>query len=103
MKVAKIISILGHPMFMPLMAVFLLLQFNPYINQNISPSENSFGTISFTIILPLLTAFTLKQFKLISSIYMQSKEERIWPFSYSFMVYFIFEILTNLICQILFT
>lgn len=100
MKVAKVISILGHPMFMPLMAVYLLLQFNPYINQNISLSLQKivFGTIAlFTIILPLLTAFILKQFNLISSIYMQSKEERIWPFSLTLLwYYFCFEILIKL-------
>ena len=36
MKLANIISIIGHPMFMPLYAIIILFQFNPYVSQSLN-------------------------------------------------------------------
>ncbi|MGC6470320.1 MAG: hypothetical protein ACON4E_03510 [Flavobacteriales bacterium] len=92
MKLAQLISIIGHPLFMPSYAFGLLISFNPYINMMISDSTKKILFIVlflFTIVLPVLTAVTMKQFKLIDSIFMRNAEERKWPFTFTLIWYYI--------------
>ena len=97
MRLAKFLSVIGHPMFMPLYAMFILFQFNPYVNQLINVEFQNFiyAVIAlFTIVLPILTALVLKQFKLINSLYMKNAEERKLPFALTIIWYYLcFEIL----------
>lgn len=100
MKAANIISIIGHPMFMPLYAMIILFQFNPYVQQSISHELQNVVFIIlviFTIIFPVLTAFILKKLKVIDDLYMKKAEQRKWPFTLTVLWYYLcFEILLKL-------
>ena len=100
MRFAQFISVLGHPLFMPVYAMVLIFEFNPYIDLQV---PNSIQVIVltilsvFTILLPLITAIILQKLAVVQSIYMKTAEERKWPFLLSVLWYFLgFEILTNL-------
>ena len=100
MRFAQFISVLGHPLFMPVYAMVLIFEFNPYIDLRV---PNSIQVIVltilsvFTILLPLITAIILQKLAVVQSIYMKTAEERKWPFLLSVLWYFLgFEILTNL-------
>ena len=100
MRLAKFISIVGHPLFMPVYAMVLIFEFNPYINLQV---RNSIQVIVlsilsiFTIFLPLISAIFLKKFGVIKSIYMKTAEERKWPFLLSVLWYYIaFTLLTTI-------
>ena len=100
MRFAQFISIFGHPLFMPVYAMLLIFEFNPYINLQIPKSVQVIVlTILsiFTILLPLLTAIILHKLGLVKSIYMKTAEERKWPFLLSVLWYYLgFELLTNI-------
>jgi hypothetical protein len=87
-------------MFMPLYAIIILINFNPYINQSVSiPLQKIIYSIVFvfTILLPLLTALALKRLKIVESIYMRKTQERRWPFALTILWYYLcFEILLKL-------
>ena len=100
MRLAKFISIVGHPLFMPVYAMVLIFEFNPYINLQV-PNSIQVIVLSilsiFTIFLPLITAIFLKKFGVIKSIYMKTAEERKWPFLLSVLWYYIgFILLTTI-------
>ena len=99
MRFAQIISIFGHPLFMPVYAMLLIFEFNPYIDLQI-PKNVQIIVLSilsiFTILLPLLTAIILHKLGVVKSIYMKTAEERKWPFLLSVLWYYLgFELLTN--------
>ena len=82
MRFAQVISVLGHPLFMPLYAFGLLIYTNPYINMMITETSKYFTLgilLVFTIILPILTSVLFKLFGLIDSLYMKTAKERRWP------------------------
>jgi len=100
MRFAQFISIFGHPLFMPVYAMLLIFEFNPYIDLQI-PKNVQIIVLSilsiFTILLPLLTAIILHKLGVVKSIYMKTAEERKWPFLLSVFWYYLgFELLTNL-------
>lgn len=99
MRFAQFISIFGHPLFMPVYAMLLIFEFNPYIDLQI-PKNVQIIVLSilsiFTILLPLLTAIILHKLGVVKSIYMKTAEERKWPFLLSVLWYYLgFELLTN--------
>ena len=80
MSLEKIVSILFHPVFVPIITVFLVVQ----IYSNIIILENQagiilIGTCVFSLILPLLSVFILLLTKKIDSLEMPKKEERFLP------------------------
>ena len=81
MKLSKFISILLHPMFMPLLALYLTLKSIPSIGFAISPYLNYiYGIIiCSTILLPLMTIFFLIQKGKVSSLEMSNHKERSMP------------------------
>ena len=99
-RLAQVISILGHPLFMPLYAFSLLIYTNPYINIMVPKASKYFTfliLVVFTIILPILTAFVFKLFGLIDSLFMKTAEERRWPFLLTLIWYYIgFQLLTKI-------
>ena len=100
MQFAQFISIVGHPLFMPLYAMILIFEFNPYIDlqvaNNVQVIVLSLLSI-FTILLPLITAIFLNKLGIVKNIYMKTAEERKWPFLLSILWYYLgFELLTNL-------
>ena len=95
MRLAQVISVLGHPLFMPLYAFGLLIYANPYINMMVPEASKYFtlGIAVFTIILPILTAVVFKLFGLIDSLFIKLPKKKvafstnlfgiIWAFNYS--------------------
>ena len=81
MKLSKFISIILHPIFMPLLALYLTLQSIPSIGFVISPYLNYiYGVvIGCTILLPLSTIFFLIQKGKVSSLEMSDHKERSLP------------------------
>ncbi|MBC8464663.1 MAG: hypothetical protein H8D62_03195 [Bacteroidetes bacterium] len=100
MRLAQIISVIGHPLFMPLYAVGLMFRFNPYLSLQVPDviQRLVFGVlIIFTLLLPSVTAFGLKKLGVIKSVYMRTAEERKWPFLFTLLWYYLgFELLTEL-------
>ena len=100
MRFAQFISVVGHPLFMPVYAMVLIFEFNPYIDLQIPKSIQVIVlTILsvFTILLPLITAIVLQKLGIVKSIYMKTTEERKWPFLLSVLWYYLgFELLTNI-------
>ena len=91
MRFAQVISVLGHPLFMPLYAFGLLIYTNPYINMMITETSKYFTLgilLVFTIILPILTSVLFKLFGLIDSLYMKTAKERRWPFLLTLIWYY---------------
>ena len=100
MRFAQFISVVGHPLFMPVYAMVLIFEFNPYIDLQV---PNSIQVIVltilsvFTILLPLITAIILQKLGVVKSIYMKTAQERKWPFLLSVLWYYLgFELLTNI-------
>ena len=81
LKIARIISYLFHPLFIPLYMILLLMNTNNYYSLLI-PLKGKFllTAILFltTIILPFFSGFLLYRIKLIRSISPESREERIF-------------------------
>ena len=91
MRLAQVISILGHPIFMPLYAFGLLIYTNPYINMMVSTGSRYFIItilVVFTITLPVITALLFKLFGLIDSVFMKTTKERMWPFIITLILYY---------------
>tara|TARA_B100000513_G_C11881598_1_gene179462 strand:+ start:459 stop:1064 length:606 start_codon:yes stop_codon:yes gene_type:complete len=91
MRFAQVISVLGHPLFMPLYAFGLLIYTNPYINMMITETSKYFTLgilLVFTIILPILTSVLFKLFGLIDSLYMKTTKERRLPFLLTLIWYY---------------
>lgn len=100
MRLAQVISMLGHPMFMPSYAFSLLIYANPYIKMMV-PEVSKYYTfgilIVFTIILPILSAVVFKLFGLVDNLFMKTTEERRWPFLLTLIWYYMgFQLLTKL-------
>ena len=99
MRLAQFISIIGHPLFMPIYTMVLIFEFNPYIDLQLPKSIQVIVLIIlsvFTILLPIITAIILQKLGVVKSIYMKTAEERKWPFLLSVLWYYLgFELLTN--------
>ena len=90
MKFSKIISFVFHPVLMPTYAFVLVLNFVPgvsvtYPMQKIQLFKLIFG---FTFLLPILSIIILKKMKLVSSYYMENKEERRFPLLIAIVCYY---------------
>ena len=100
MRFAQFISVVGHPLFMPVYAMILIFEINPFIDLQVPKRIQAIilTILSvFTILLPLITAIFLQKLGVVKSIYMRTVEERKWPFLLSVLWYYLgFEVLTNL-------
>ena len=90
MKFSKIISFVFHPVLMPTYAFVLVLNLVPgvsvtYPMQKIQLFKLIFG---FTFLLPILSIIILKKMKLVSSYYMENKEERRFPLLIAIVCYY---------------
>lgn len=81
-KLAKVLSYIFHPLLLPTYILILLLNHSSFI----SPSLPAFykttlvGVVFFTTVLsPLFLSWMFYRLKIISSIYMTTREERIYP------------------------
>jgi hypothetical protein len=80
---AKILSVVCHPLLMLTYMLGLLLIVNPYLFGVSNASEGKIlmiRTFATTFILPAFAIFIMHRLKLISSLQMTDKQERIGPF-----------------------
>ena len=100
MRLAQLISIIAHPLFMPIYTVLLIFNFNPYVKVQVPDNLQKLVLLVLivcTIVLPLITAFVMQRFGLINSLFMKTAEERKWPFLFSILWFYLgFEVLTKL-------
>ena len=80
-RIAKVISYIFHPLFIPSYAILILLNTNNHLSFMI-PFKGKLMLVGVvmltTVILPILTSFMLKRMKIIHSLLPQTKEERIY-------------------------
>jgi hypothetical protein len=99
---AKVVSYLFHPLFMPLLAMVLAFNSPSSLNHFTHP-EVKWGTYKLmfllTIAMPLLSMLILKQSRMITSLEMRTREERIVPFLvqlfYFLLTYFLIKHFTT--------
>ena len=92
MKLSKVISFFFHPIFMPTYAIFLLFAFSPLFSDFMSMSQKIQivqMTIIFTLLLPIFSVLILKKFNVVTSIYMEKREERRWPLLFTIIWYYL--------------
>ena len=88
MKISVIFSILLHPVFMPTIVLFVLLNEVEFFNILFSGIKNLLYSIViiFTFVLPLIISFLLLKLKRIKSLKMETKEERNSPLFYTILI-----------------
>ena len=92
MKLSKVISFFSHPIFMPTYAIFLLFAFSPLFSDSMSMYQKIQIVplvIIFTLLLPIFSVLTLKEFNIVTSIYMENREERRWPLLFTIIWYYL--------------
>ena len=92
MKLSKVISFFFHPIFMPTYTIFLLFAFSPLFSDFMSMSQKIQIVqlvIIFTLLLPIFSVLTLKKFNVVTSIYMENREERRWPLLFTIIWYYL--------------
>lgn len=87
---ALFFSAVGHPLFMPVFSLIILFSLNTYINQ-VLPLKFQLMVLGLllvnTCILPLVFIVVMAKNKLISSVYLNQKNERVLPFLMAFVFY----------------
>lgn len=81
-KIARVISYFFHPLMIPLYILLFLLNVNTFFSPGLDFSFKLIllGVICLTTILfPLLIIFLLYKKKLVRSLFLESREERIYP------------------------
>ena len=89
---ANFISIIFHPLFIPLYVLLVLLFSNAYFAVILNRSFKIFlffFTVTAGVILPLLSATLFKKFGMISSLRMPNRKERVLPFLITSIYYII--------------
>ncbi|MCB0428909.1 MAG: hypothetical protein KDD54_02260 [Flavobacteriales bacterium] len=90
-RIAKIISYLFHPVFMPLLASYILLHTHTYVAFSILPKGKLviYAILMLcTVMLPIITALVLLRNGMIETLHMETKEERRLPFLATAIYYF---------------
>ncbi len=81
-KLSRVISYVFHPLLMPSYILLLLLNLNTLLSLSLPPAYkiSLVGVVFLTTVLfPLLLTWIFYRLKIISSLFMNSKEERIYP------------------------
>ena len=88
MKISKILSYILHPIFMPLIVIWILLNYVEYFQLVFSNYTKPLYIIIavFTLILPLISSVLFVIFKKVESLEMRTKEERNGPVFVSIMI-----------------
>ena len=80
---ASVISVLFHPVFVPIYVIGFLLFVQPYLTYDIAPKAKILvflqGFINFTFF-PIISILLLKKLGLIKSFYLKEQRDRIIPF-----------------------
>ena len=88
--VAKFLSVLLHPLFMPLYLVMLIFQIDPHVAFFLAPEHRwiIFGMVALmTIAFPLTSTVLLLRTGIISSLQMPERGERIPPYLLTLIYY----------------
>ena len=88
MKISKILSYILHPIFMPLIVIWISLNYVEYFQLVFSNYTKPLYIIIavFTLILPLISSLLFLIFKKVESLEMRTKEERNGPIFVSIMI-----------------
>lgn len=89
--VAKIISYLFHPIFIPVYVLIFLIKIQPYLFAGVIGRKRTFTVIMFGLMyafFPVVTALLLKALGFIDSIYMKTQRDRIIPYVICMIYYF---------------
>lgn len=89
-RLALFFSAVGHPLFMPVFSLIILFSLNTYISQ-VLPLKFQLMVLGLllvnTCILPVVFIVVMAKNKLISSVYLSQKNERVLPFLMAFVFY----------------
>ena len=80
---AKVISIIFHPVFVPIYVICFLVYIHPYLFAGFSSENKSIAMIQAFVMFtffPVVTVLLLKALKFINTIYLQAQKDRIIPF-----------------------
>ena len=91
-KVAQITSYVFHPVFLPTAGLLIVFSLNTYISQTMTTSAQLFilaGVFINTVLLPLLFTLFLRWRNLVDSMELHSRKDRLVPFAFSMVLYFI--------------
>ncbi len=91
-KIAKIISVVFHPMLIPSYTILILFNINNYISLLIPFSAKLLilGMVFITTFLfPILFIFIMKRKGIVKTLQMETREERIYPFAVIAIFYFL--------------
>jgi len=91
-RFAKIITLLFHPLLMPILALYLIFNTNTYLTHSVpGPTKNVIYIIVliFTFLLPAINAFFLKKNGVIENLQMDTLRERKIPFLLAVIYYFL--------------
>lgn len=91
-KVAQITSYVFHPVFLPTAGLLIVFSLNTYISQTMSTPAQFFilaWVFINTVFLPLLFTLFLRWRKLVESIELHSRKDRLVPFAFSMILYFV--------------
>ena len=89
--IAKIISWIFHPVFVPMMVIYFLVHIHPYLFAGFSNFQKfrilGSAFVSFTFF-PLVTVLLLKGLNFIDTIYLHTQKDRVIPFIACMIWYF---------------
>ncbi|MBS1575685.1 MAG: hypothetical protein JST09_10320 [Bacteroidetes bacterium] len=80
---AKIISYIFHPLFIPVYLIWFYVKSQPHLFSGFTPQERNFLIIRFGVMytfFPLFTILLLKALKFVKSVYLQTQQERVIPY-----------------------
>jgi hypothetical protein len=89
--VAKIVSYVFHPLFVPVYIAWFLIAFQPYMFSGFSSFDKIITLLRFFIMysfFPLVTVLLAKGLGFLDSIYLKTQKERIIPYIVSGIYYF---------------
>ena len=89
--VAKVISYVFHPLFVPVYIAWFLITVQPYLFASFTPAEKLLAIVRFFIMysfFPLVTVLLAKGLGFLDSIYLKTQKERIIPYIACGVYYF---------------
>jgi len=92
MNLAKLISTIFHPLFMPMLGLILVFNSSTYLSSSI-PNDARWLTVFFvflfTCLLPLLNVLYLQKKGIVDSIYLTTRNERKLPYAITVVYYIV--------------
>ena len=88
---AKIISYIFHPVFVPVYMAWFLINIQPYLFAGFAEGKKITTMIQFLVMysfFPLVTTFLLKKLDFIKSIYLKTPKDRVIPYIACMIYYF---------------